>query len=94
MVIIEDDGHFAIIRDGNGFRVVTAILHHRLGTRLIRGPNRGTPPDLDGYRATREEAVKLMEAWTHYLTKKVVSSRLSKRLEHITEEYEQMMENK
>ena len=89
--VIEDNGHFAIIRDGSGYRVVVGTLHSRLGTRLIRGPNRGDPPDLEGYRETLEGARKLAREWTHYTTKPVTKSRRSKRTEEAQRKYDEAM---
>lgn len=88
---IDDNGHFAIIPDGDGFRVVTSILHSRLGTRLIRGPNRGEHPDLDGFRKTYTEARRLFNAWTCYTTKPVSKSRRSKRIDEDQKKYDEAM---
>lgn len=50
------------------FFVRTSHTHRVLGSRLYRGPNRGTPPAIRNGPMSEADAVKLAQEWDTYLT--------------------------
>lgn len=74
-------------QDGDHFYVRVRPMNSLLGTRLIKGANRGEPPQIINKGMPKHEAIKLADAWEAYLSQDVRKAKKNRRLDAIRDKY-------